>query len=177
VITPGRATNAGDTFGVRYKGVNGGGEVYLGVNDLGSGPNRVEADTIWPNGPRPFSFAFDGTTLGTTLPGASGPPSVPGVDLSRPAVSCPAPDQLELRIRAQANSATTAVANLVVNGVPLGGFGPVTAVNTDYFALDQYFTISGDFSGPFTITGLLDTSGWNAGNESNQLQLIVGCSS
>jgi hypothetical protein len=168
----------GDTLGVRYKAPGGGNNVYLGYSNLGTGGNRVDAPTTWPNGRRPFTFAFDGTVLTTTLPGATG---VAAVNLSSASLSlpprCPTPDRLELRVRAQGTATATEVTNLVVNGVALGGFGPVTFDTTDYFANDQYFTISGDFSGPFTITGLIITTGWSSGNESNQVQLAVGCSS
>jgi hypothetical protein len=172
LILPGVASFSGDRVGVRFKAVNTGEEVYLGVNDLGTGANRVGANTSWPDGRRPFTFGFDGTTLSALLPGSS---AAAAVNLSRAGTICATPNVLEIRLRAQGTGASTEVSNLLVNGVALAGLGPVTADATDYFENDRYVRVTGDFTGPFTISGLMTTGGWGAGNEANQLQLTVGC--
>jgi hypothetical protein len=166
----------GNTIGVRYRAFNTGAEVFLGVNDLGVAANRVEANTTWPDGRRPFTFAYDGTTLTTTLPGATGPPAVAAVSLSRAAATCASPNVAQVRLRAQTVAgAATEVTNLNVNGTALAGVGPATQSATDYFPDDQYFRISGDFAAPFTIGGLLSTTTWSSGSESVQMAITVGC--
>lgn len=177
LVTDGPAAFAGSTVGVRYRGTNSGGEVYLGVDDVGVGANRNEANTSWIDGLRPFSLTFDGTTLTSTIAGPGQPPTEETLTFV-PTATCGDFDVMQVNIAARKNAGDrSAVENLRINGVPVGGLGPTTDSSADYLPEQINLTVTGEF-GDFEISGLLDTVGWGAANvsESNRIEFRIGCS-
>lgn len=153
---------------VRFRSENTGGEVFLGTSSLGEAANRVEAPATWANGTYPISFSWNGSSLSATGNGAN---------LSFGAFTpCTSWNRIQIFIQARANSATTALNNVVLNGTPLGNFGPVTHTPADPADVELLqWTISGNFAAGFTLTGDLVVNGWSTGGESNRLDLTVGC--
>jgi hypothetical protein len=160
IVTEGYATGLIEAAGVRYKAVNTGGEIYLGKFDLGVGANRVEVGQTWADGSHPLTFAFDGaSTISTTLGGLS-------YVVSSPACASSGWNKLDILVRE--GPGTTDFNGVEINGIPIGSFGGSAAGN--------HWTVSNvNLGAAFTVTGVLDVTGWGSGNEAQKLQLMVGC--
>jgi len=148
--------------GVRFRsfGDTGGGEVYLGVPDLGTGGNRVEANFNWDSpGSFPFTFTYDrvgdisvtvnGETLNYT--------NVPFTDI----------DTLLVTTASRDDDSSVVLENLEVNGVPI----PNTDV-TDGL-ISEAFSIADADSG--VVSGTLVLNGpFSASQELSRVEIRVG---
>jgi hypothetical protein len=157
--------------GFRVKGAAGN-DVYLGIEDLGIGTNRVEADAGNPlaDGTYPLTFAYDATNNAFSL---SGPGSVSlSYDLDvMPAPACTAWNALIITLRDNA-SGEVGLNNVMLGGFPLGNFGPTGVAETPGW---QHWTVTGfDFTQSFTVTADLIAAGLDD-NESLKAEVTVAC--
>ncbi len=161
--------------GVRFKGLNTGGEIYLGVN-LGAGyPNRVETGYNWVDGAYDVSFAFNQAEnkILATIDGPAGPKALEYDfdDLLAPACPVPNWNAMEIYLRNSVTGATLDLNNVHLNGFGLGDFAGGTAGVDDH----KNWTITGiDFTQDFTLTGQFNVTNFS-GNEAIKMELNVGC--
>jgi len=169
-LTVTEGQNATPTAGMRIKGQIGT-DLWLGVENLQSAGNRVEADAgnPLPDGTYPLTFSFDGAgtfSLSLTRPTGS-------VDLmydfaSHPAPTCPVGSwtALIITIRDNVANAGLGLQNVMVNGASIGGFAPPSGTfeDTDRPG-EQSWTVTGaDFNQSFVVTADLAVSNLNAGD-------------
>jgi hypothetical protein len=151
---------------VRFRQNNSGGEIYLGVADLGVGANRAESNFNWGDGVYEVEFSYDGVGTITTHVG--------GVSLDYPiAPSCGAWDTMDILVVDRSVATAIAFENVQLNGATLGNFGSFDLAGTHGF---QNWTVSAfDFSQPWTLVGALAIENFSGSAELNKLQLTVGC--
>ncbi len=158
-------SDATDGFGVRFRsfGNRGDTEIYLGVSDLDSGADRVEADVVWLKD----SAVGDGILLSYDPAGAPGGQLraqvvVPGgndvtstydnVAGTAPA-ACPASDVdvLVVEIVGRHRGTMIDLKNTTVNGIPIepGSFSGTRGTfdwTIEGFDVTSAFTVTGDVS-------------------------------
>jgi hypothetical protein len=179
-------SDATDGFGVRFRsfGNRGDTEIYLGVSDLDSGADRVEADVVWLKD----SAVGDGILLSYDPAGAPGGQLraqvvVPGgndVTLTYDNVAgtapaaCPASDVdvLVVEIVGRHRGTMIDLKNTTVNGIPIepGSFSGTRGTFN--------WTIEGfDVTSAFTVTGDLFLSGDFPpnGDALTKLQITAAC--
>ena len=178
-VTPGYSGLTSEA-GVRYKGNSTGNEIYLGFGDLGVG-NRVEAAypdvySNWPDGTYQVTFTYDGaSTITTVMVDASGNNAIPSPLIYTSATPvCGTWDVLDILVLDRLTTGAIAFNNVTLNGFPLGNFGTFDVPGAPGWPSANWTVTDFDFSQGFTITGDLVVAGWT-GNESNKMQLTVGC--
>lgn len=176
IVTVGE--NATPTAGMRIKG-SPGPDVYLGVEDLGVGTNRVQADAgnPLPDGTYGLTFGFDQVANAITLVG-------PGtVNLTydfdeKPAPSCaPADwDAMIITVRDSRNNGGAGLQNVMLDGFSLGNFAPPDGTpDVSGTPGYQHWTVTGfDFSQSFMVQADLAVANLTA-NESLKVEIRVGC--
>lgn len=159
-------SNLTEEGAVRFRQNNGGGEIYLGVADLGVGANRVERNFTWADGVYEVEFSYDG--MGTIST------SVGGVDLVYTVTpSCGAWDTMDVLVVDRSEVTAIAFENVELNGFALGNFGSFDLAGTHGF---QNWTVSAfDFTQPWELVGELVIENFSGSAELNKLQLTVGC--
>ncbi len=159
----------------RYKGDNSGKEIYLGIPDLGVGGNRVEteypASSNWQSGTYAVTFAFDQpeNKITTSISGPGGPAALEYDFDTLLAPNCAVANWNTMDIAVVDRNATHNIRfnNVVLGGFPLGDFGAEGWNN---------WTVTGfDFTQSWTMTGDLVVSTAFLNNETNKIQLTVGC--
>lgn len=163
-------------IGVRYRAFNrpADQEVYIGTN-LGSSGGRSSANISYATLPpaNPFSIGYDSaagllsTTIGGTTTSWAWSPTVAS----------------DLRIglySRSVNSSTTAtvtVADLLLNGIPLGG-APLAVSSSTGSVVSGLWSLSGfDFTSDFTLTGSLNlsaASAFNTSAEGSKMEVYFG---
>jgi hypothetical protein len=178
-VTPGDNT-AGWTQGgaLRWKG-QAGPDFYLGIHDLGVGPNRVAADpgNPVPAGTYPFTFEYDAVNndLKGTIPSK-------GIALTWDLDASPAPlcapggwDMMQINVRDGNSGGGLALKNVTLDAVTLGTgtFGTADVTGTPGA---QYFTVTDyDFSAGFVLAADLEVLGTFSGGEGLKVEFVVGC--
>ena len=167
------AFDATSAAGVRYKGNNTGGEVYLGVNDLGIGGNRVEFNRNWVDGAYDFVLSHD-TTDNSLFTSINNPNQSLTFDFdvesATPACSPEDWDTLQIALANRKPLVGLDFTNVLLNGIALGDFN--TVANGGWYI----WNVEGfDFSQDWTLTGLLSVANFGD-NENNKLEITVGCS-
>jgi hypothetical protein len=179
-------SDATDGFGVRFRSFasRGDSEIWLGVSDLESGADRVEADVVWLTD----SSVGDGILLSYDPAGATGGQllaqvTVPGGEVvsltydnvagTAPA-ACPASDVdvLVVEIVGRHKGTMIDLRNTAVNGIPIepGSFSGTRGTFN--------WTIEGfDVTSAFTVTGELFLSGEFPpnGDALTKLQITAAC--
>jgi hypothetical protein len=154
---------------LRLRQENSGGEIYLGVSDLGVGENRVEANRTWPDGTYLVSFSYDGS--GTISSSVDGDNNLEYAKL--PDCNGGNWDVMDILVVDRSIGTGIAFENVDLNGYALGNFGSFDVSGTSGF---QNWTISAfDFTQPWTITGDLVIENFVGSAEQQRLQLTVGC--
>jgi len=140
-----------ETVGARYKGANTGAEHFAGVNDLGQGANRSQAEHTWVAGSATaFSFMFDSATglIESSLGGAS-------ISFQGTAGLVSNVLQLNLSNRVANDPFTFSVSNLSVNGESIADLTCDEFCDwmvTDFAVLPK-LTVSGSINLDGTMTG------------------------
>jgi hypothetical protein len=172
-------------------------EIYLGCTDVGTASNRISAASAnvnWgssTNGEWNFSLAYSASanTLNYILSKTSGGPiTIPanttnysGFATGAPGKSMTAINNLnymKLRLRNAANTSSTTLSNLRLNGSPLTAMSFVANTNS----ADQYYNITSfNFASDWTLTGTLTFAGVGTGSyttsqEGNSFSIRVGYS-
>jgi hypothetical protein len=159
---------------MRVKG-SPGPDVYLGVNDLGVGTNRVQVDAgnPLPAGTYGFTFAYDQPNNKLTL-------QIPDVGLEWPLSNEPAPacepakwNAMHIFLRDNRTEGGLALKNVMLDTNALGDLGTADIAGTPG---DQRWTVTDyDFSQAFALTGDLDVAGTFNANENMKVEINVGC--
>jgi hypothetical protein len=172
VVTPGYS-GLTEAAGVRYRGPSTGGEVYIGVPDLGVGGNRNESNYNWVDGIYSISFSFDASEnkISTTINGA--PVTEYDFDTEPVGPGCAVGgwNTMDILLVDRLANGTISFNNVMLDSFPLGDFTSPTPTQDTWlnWTVDNF-----DFSQDFTITGDLVVQGWS-GAERIKLQLTVGC--
>ena len=179
-------SDATDGFGVRFRSFasRGDSEIWLGVSDLESGADRVEADVVWLTD----SSVGDGILLSYDPAGATGGQllaqvTVPGGEVvsltydnvagTAPA-ACPASDVdvLVVEIIGRHKGTMIDLRNTAVNGIPIepGSFSGTRG--TFNWSIEGF-----DVTSAFTVTGELFLSGEFPpnGDALTKLQITAAC--
>jgi hypothetical protein len=174
-VTPGYS-DLTEAAGVRYRGNSSGNEIYLGVPDLATGGNRVEASyptvyTNWQAGTYAVTFSFDAAEnkITTSIDGPGGTKSLAYDfdDLLSPGCATTDWNAMDINVVDRRDPFNLRFNNVTLNGNDLGDFGEEGWNN---------WTVSGfDFSQSFTLSGDLVVEGVWEGSETNKLQIMVGC--
>lgn len=155
---------------VRLRQQNSGGEVYLGVADLGSGANRVEANRVWSDGNYPVKFSYDG--MGTISVNINDGETTLSYAVT-PTCNAGAWDTMDVLVTDRSDSTAIAFEDVDLNGYVLGSFG---AFDVSGDPGNQNWTITAfDFSSAWMISGNLRIQNFTGSAELNKLQLTVGC--
>jgi len=150
VVTVAEGLLAEGMAGCRIKGAWGP-DVYLGIDDLGVGDNRVQADAGNPlaDGTYPVSFVYDSVENLITLTGPA------AVSLSWDFDELGSPESMEwdalvITLRDSKDNGAVAFENVMLNAEPLGNFGTLEVAGTPGY---QHWTVTGvDFTQSFTVT-------------------------
>ena len=168
VVTPGEPDWNSKAAGVRYKGFNSGGEIYLGPMTSGSATPRVETNynDFGTAGQKTYqlTFSYDNVeneiTTSITSPDANlafdfDTDGSPGSDPSTW-------DAMEIVVRDSRSDSGAALENVMLDAYALGDFATVDKAGTPGW---QQWTVTGfDFTQSFTVTADLVVDGYN-GNE------------
>jgi hypothetical protein len=148
--------------GVRFRsfGDTGGGEVYLGVPDLGVASNRVEANFNW-NSPGSFPFTFEYDRLGDISV------TINGETLGYNGVLFSDINALLVTVASRDQNSTARLEDLVVNSEPISVNNPVDGLVTEAFRIDDVD------QGVVTGTIVLDGSFSNS-QELSRIEIRVG---
>lgn len=173
-VTPGYS-GLTEAAGVRYRGNSSGNEIYLGIPDLGTGGNRVEASypnvyANWQDGTYAVTFSYDQAEnkIVTTIDGVGGSELLEYDFDDLLAPGCPVADwnTLDINVVDRLTTGELAFNNVILNGFSLGDFDDEGWKN---------WTVSGfNFNQDFTVSGDMVVQGWT-GSETNKLQIVVGC--
>lgn len=141
----------------------GGGEVYLGVGDIGVGANRVERNYTWVRpGTYPVVFTYDPANLKLTSTGAYGTLTY---NLNAPLQPM---DSFEILISDRDTNSQVDFLDVTLEGQPLGSFfgnGGVLVVKLP----------SADLNDGFTFTGTVSISGnFSISQELSRVDIFVG---
>lgn len=179
-VTPGAMPGFDAAATLRVKGAQGP-DIYLGVEDLGSGTNRVAGDggNPMPAGVYPVTFSWDqpGNKLIAAIPSR-------GVSLTydfstMPSPRCPSSDWNTMRIVVRDSTTAGGLAwqNVLLDGSSIGSFAPPDGI-ADVTGSPGYqeWAVSGyDFSQSFTVNADLAVAGTFNANESLKAEFSVGC--
>lgn len=175
-VTPGYS-NLTEAAGVRYRGNSSGNEIYLGIPNLGTAGNRVEASypnvyANWTAGTYTVTFSFDPVEnkVATTINGAGGTAALEyDFDIKMaPGCATSGWNTLDINVVDRLSGVNNLrFNNVMLDGYSLGNFGEEGWRN---WTVSDY-----DFSQGFTLTGDLVVEGVWSGSETNKLQLMVGC--
>lgn len=158
-------------FGFRIKGWHGD-DIYLGVDDLGVGGNRVSIDagSALGNDTYPLTFSFDDNTNVITLSGLN------GINLSTDITAlagepCENPNALKIVVSDSRNDGAIEWQDVELNGNPIGPFPSFDIEGTPGF---MEWVIMGDFSQSFTIEANLKVHNLMA-NEALRAEMQTVC--
>jgi hypothetical protein len=164
--------------GVRFKGQNSGGEIYLGPMTSSSATPRVETNypdftaAVQKTYQVTFSHSATDNSISTAI---SSPDASLVFDFdTQGAPDCDPTgwDAMEIFVRDSRTDSGVALQNVVLEGNILGEFGTVDKLGTPG---GQYWGVTGfDFSQDFTVTADFVVDGFT-GNESIKVEFNVGC--
>jgi hypothetical protein len=158
---------------VRYRQQNSGGEIYLGVADLGVGANRVERGCTWADGIYEVKFSFNGTDTISTDTDNGGCSGVPFDYTIAPTCNTGSWNAMDIQVVDRSNATGISFENVDLEGFALGNFGAFDVPGTPGF---QDWTIQNfDFSQAWTLVGDLHIQNFSGSAENNKLQIAVGC--
>lgn len=164
-----------EAAGLRIKGQNSGGEVYLGVGDLGVGGNRVEADKneLQNAGTYPLVLRYDARRNALVGKVGSTELTYDFDDRGDPVCAVADWDIVQLLVRQNENSVELRDPKL--NGFALDK-NPIDDSGKPVWggSAQSWNVMDIDFSTSWTLSGDLVTDGM-AGNERTKLQVTVGC--
>jgi hypothetical protein len=167
VVSPGELAGASTHGAIRARsfGTNAGGDLYVGVTDLGVGANRVEA-SFYPGGDyaatNTLTFSYDGATLTGALSNG-----VQVLDLDWALSPADPIDYLQISVVDREDNADVQLNNVMLDGELLGDFSGagwnvwhVTGID-----LTAGFNLSAD---------LVLTGAHSASQELSKVELAVG---
>jgi predicted ribosomally synthesized peptide with SipW-like signal peptide len=178
-VREGAPINAIAGFGVRYRSFanTGGREVYLGVDDLGIGSNRVEKDLTWQSNNN-ITFTYDklADKLITTVD--AGKDGTIDVTLEYPNVASKVQsvtgklitdvDFLVINVVCRHSDTKVDFNNVKLDGYSLGNF------HAEYSQWKTWTVTDLDFSQSFTISGdIVLTGTFSGGEEWSKVELMV----
>jgi len=188
VVTPGNDPTFFGVGGVKYRAFQTHPtqkEIFLGVPDLALGPpNRTDVDLTWSS-PNSMTLVYDKANdrLTTTVTNSSGTswtlhyPNFStnvtnlkfGGDASQAAEFLAGLDTLQIIVTVKFGaSAALSLANVSLDGNPLGTFNGASGVST-------YWMVTGyDLSNGFTLTGQIIFSGNHADPETSRIEVYLG---
>lgn len=148
--------------GVRFRsfGDTGGGEVYLGVPDLGVGSNRVETNFNW-NSPGTFPFTFNYDRNGDI------DVEVNGRSLSYSGITFTDIDTLLVTVASRDQNSSARLEDLEVNGQPITVTNPTNGVIAEAFRIADVST--GQITGTIILDGPFSNS-----QELSRVEIKVG---
>lgn len=161
-ITSGWDPDAENLFGVRYRsfGNTGGGEVYLGIPDLGDGSNRNEINLNWGDS-NAITYSYDplNRLVSTTVNNAT---LTYDFDLADSNLN-----YVQITLANRDNGTIVEFNDVYLNGEFLGSFSGT--------GWNDWMVKGFDGSDGFTLTGTLDLSGtFSNSQEKSKLEIKAG---
>ncbi len=167
-------------LGTRYRGPNSGDEIFVGLDDLGSGADRNGAGYPWSLGLTDFAFSYDSNTgiilSSLTFPSVLDDPNPPPGALDFVEVMLTGPtglslDNLTITVSNRGRQGgEIAALNVMVNGEEAGDFAPPAPSFVD-FAVSDFPVLP-----VLTVTGQIRLTAPIQPNEGERLrfQIVAG---
>jgi hypothetical protein len=163
MVSSGVDADADYFAGVRYRSFanTGGGEMYLGVPDLGVGANRSEINLTWASGPNSVSFSYDLTDLTS---------SADGEEIEYNIGNLGTLNRLQISVVSRDTDSSVSFENVYLGSELLGNFGGP--------GWNNWTVTDIDLSSGFMLTGDIILSGpFSASQELSKVEVLVGSGS